>query len=53
MNEVNYNAEGTLFNIQRYSIHDGPGIRTIPFLKAALYRVNGAVIQNRNGSNLS
>ena len=33
MNEVNYNAEGTLFNIQRYSIHDGPGIRTIPFFK--------------------
>lgn len=33
MNEVNYHAEGTLFNIQRYSIHDGPGIRTIPFFK--------------------
>jgi len=25
--------KGTIFNIQRYSIHDGPGIRTIVFLK--------------------
>ncbi|MHB1004772.1 MAG: glycyl-radical enzyme activating protein [Chloroflexota bacterium] len=24
---------GTVFNIQRYSIHDGPGIRTLVFLK--------------------
>ena len=24
---------GTVFNIQRYSIHDGPGIRTTVFLK--------------------
>lgn len=24
---------GTVFNIQKYSVHDGPGIRTIPFLK--------------------
>jgi len=33
MNEVDYNTEGVLFNIQRYSLHDGPGIRTIPFFK--------------------
>ncbi len=26
-------AEGTVFNIQRYAIHDGPGIRTTVFLK--------------------
>ena len=26
-------ASGTIFNIQRYSIHDGPGIRTTVFLK--------------------
>ena len=26
-------AEGTIFNVQRYSIHDGPGIRTTVFLK--------------------
>ena len=25
--------QGTIFNIQRYSLHDGPGIRTIIFLK--------------------
>lgn len=24
---------GTLFNIQKYSVHDGPGIRTVVFLK--------------------
>lgn len=26
-------VEGTVFNIQQYSIHDGPGIRTTVFLK--------------------
>lgn len=26
-------AKGTVFNIQKYSVHDGPGIRTIVFLK--------------------
>jgi pyruvate formate lyase activating enzyme len=26
-------AQGIIFNIQRYSIHDGPGIRTTVFLK--------------------
>lgn len=30
---IDYSAVGTVFNIQRYSIHDGPGIRTIAFLK--------------------
>ena len=25
--------KGMIFNIQRYSIHDGPGIRTTVFLK--------------------
>ncbi len=33
MNKIDYNMEGVLFNIQRYSLHDGPGIRTIPFFK--------------------
>ena len=28
-----YLATGTVFNIQRYSVHDGPGIRTVVFLK--------------------
>ena len=26
-------VRGTVFNIQKYSVHDGPGIRTIVFLK--------------------
>lgn len=33
MNRVDYATEGILFNIQRFSLHDGPGIRTIPFFK--------------------
>ncbi|KNZ40258.1 glycyl-radical enzyme activating protein [Acetobacterium bakii] len=31
--EINYDLEGIVFDIQRFSIHDGPGIRTIVFLK--------------------
>lgn len=27
------NMKGLVFNIQRYSLHDGPGIRTVVFLK--------------------
>ncbi len=27
------NTQGTVFNIQKYSVHDGPGIRTVVFLK--------------------
>jgi pyruvate formate lyase activating enzyme len=30
---TNQDATGLVFNIQNYSIHDGPGIRTIVFLK--------------------
>lgn len=30
---VNYDASGSVFNIQRFSLNDGPGIRTIVFLK--------------------
>ena len=26
-------ALGTIINIQKYSVHDGPGIRTTVFLK--------------------
>ncbi|MBK1664602.1 glycyl-radical enzyme activating protein [Rhodospirillum rubrum] len=33
MSEIKYDQEGIVFDIQRYSIHDGPGIRTIVFLK--------------------
>jgi pyruvate formate lyase activating enzyme len=31
-------AEGTVFNIQRFSLHDGPGIRTVVFLKGCPLR---------------
>ncbi len=30
--------EGMVFNIQKYSVHDGPGIRTIVFLKGCALR---------------
>ena len=32
------NTKGRIFDIQRYSIHDGPGIRTIVFLKGCVLR---------------
>ncbi|MGN1170665.1 MAG: glycyl-radical enzyme activating protein [Lachnospiraceae bacterium] len=32
------NVSGRIFDIQRYSIHDGPGIRTIIFLKGCVLR---------------
>ncbi len=33
-----YDTVGRIFNIQRFSIHDGPGIRTIVFLKGCYLR---------------
>ncbi len=33
MNEVIKPIRGVVFNIQKFSVHDGPGIRTIVFLK--------------------
>ncbi|ABK61056.1 MULTISPECIES: glycyl-radical enzyme activating protein [Clostridium] len=30
---VNYEEKGNVFNVQRFSVNDGPGIRTIVFLK--------------------
>ncbi len=30
---INYEQEGSIFDIQRFSLNDGPGIRTIVFLK--------------------
>ncbi len=32
------NTKGRIFNIQRFSIHDGPGIRTIVFFKGCFMR---------------
>lgn len=32
------NTKGRIFDIQRFSIHDGPGIRTIVFLKGCFFR---------------
>lgn len=33
-----YKTKGRIFDIQKYSIHDGPGIRTIVFLKGCALR---------------
>ena len=33
-----YDTKGRIFNIQRFSIHDGPGIRSIVFLKGCFLR---------------
>lgn len=38
MDSINYNMSGTVFDIQRFSLHDGPGIRTIVFLKGCPLR---------------
>ena len=32
------NTAGTVFNIQRFSVHDGPGIRTVVFIKGCSLR---------------
>lgn len=37
--DTNYlNTIGRIFDIQKFSIHDGPGIRTIVFLKGCVFR---------------
>ena len=36
--EQYYDRVGRVFDIQRYSVHDGPGIRTIVFLKGCFLR---------------
>ena len=38
MAETDLNTKGRIFDIQRYSIHDGTGIRTIVFLKGCVLR---------------
>ena len=37
MQDLN-SVRGRIFDIQRYSVHDGPGIRTIVFLKGCMFR---------------
>ncbi len=37
MNEI-LNVKGRIFDIQRFSVHDGPGVRTIVFLKGCPLR---------------
>lgn len=44
---------GIVFNIQHFSIHDGPGIRTTVFLKVAPWDVHGVPIPNPNKKHLS
>ena len=38
MRKTESGIKGRIFNIQRYSIHDGPGIRTIVFFKGCVMR---------------
>ncbi len=33
MCKIDYSKAGIIFNIQKFSVHDGPGIRTVVFLK--------------------
>lgn len=38
MDAINYDKKGIVFNMQRFSVHDGDGIRTIVFLKGCPLR---------------
>ena len=38
MNNDYLNTKGRIFDIQRFSVHDGPGVRTIIFLKGCFLR---------------
>lgn len=38
MNAIDYELKGIVFNMQRFSVHDGAGIRTIVFLKGCPLR---------------
>jgi hypothetical protein len=39
-------STGNILEIQRFCIHDGQGIRTVVFLRAARSAVPGALIRN-------
>lgn len=38
MKKPDYDQKGTIFNIQKFSLHDGPGIRTVVFFKGCPLR---------------
>jgi len=38
VSEYDSEVTGTVFNIQRFSVHDGPGIRTVVFIKGCSLR---------------
>lgn len=38
MEKANRNTTGIIFNIQKFSVNDGPGIRTTVFLKGCPLR---------------
>lgn len=38
MNAIDYELKGIVFNMQRFSVHDGAGVRTIVFLKGCPLR---------------
>ena len=41
-------AEGRIFNIQKFSIHDGPGIRTVVFFPVVMvYNCFVSLIETR------
>lgn len=44
-------AAGTIFNIQKFSIHDGPGIRTLVFFKGCPCVASGAATPNHSVPN--
>jgi len=37
-NNIDLKTDGMIFDIQRFSLHDGPGIRTLVFMKGCLLR---------------
>lgn len=48
MRKANYMQTGVIFNIQKFSINDGPGIRTVVFSRVVLCIVNGVLIPKVN-----
>lgn len=48
MRKANYMQTGVIFNIQKFSINDGPGIRTIVFFKGCPLHCNGVPIPKVN-----